>query len=196
MVKLRCLTGIVFSFGGETQQGSFNIFSPCFHDMAIFLLLFFFLFFFVCLRSVTALFPRGQLPKEDLRRSPSTTQATRHPQALSQSLFPLPPYFCHASCIRSVPSPPASGPYPPLSSCPIHIPCRVSGPFLPCFPVLHIYSNPTEKNPSTNIKPHIQTVLIHYFNKQTIKRVVYHYLVSPPVSSVPIYLFQHPSLTQ
>ena len=60
---------------------------------------------FVCLRSVTALFPRGQLPKEDLRRSPSTTQATRHPRALSQSLFPLPPYLCHASCIRSVPSP-------------------------------------------------------------------------------------------
>ena len=60
---------------------------------------------FVCLRSVTALFPRGQLPKEDLRRSLSTTQATRHPRALSQSLFPLPPYFCHASCIRSVPSP-------------------------------------------------------------------------------------------
>ena len=58
-----------------------------------------------CLRSVTALFPRGQLPKEDLRRSPSTTQATRHPWALSQSLFPLPPYLCHASCIRSVPSP-------------------------------------------------------------------------------------------
>ena len=60
---------------------------------------------FVCLRSATAFFPRGQLPKEDLRRSPSTTQATRHPRALSQSLFPLPPYFCHASCIRSVPSP-------------------------------------------------------------------------------------------
>ena len=93
----------------------------------------------------------------------------------------------------SVPSPPvlmsrmhpASGPYPPLSSCPIHIPYRVSGLFLPCFSVLQIYSNPTDKNPSTNIKPHIQTVLIHYFNKQTIKRAVYHYLVSPPVSSVP-----------
>ena len=93
----------------------------------------------------------------------------------------------------SVPSPPillswmplASGPYPPLSSCPIHIPYRVSGLFLPCLSVLHIYSNPTEKNPSTNIKPHIQTVLIHYFNKQTIRRAVYHYLVSPPVSSVP-----------
>ena len=80
---------------------------------------------------------------------------------------------------------PATGPYPPLSSCPIHIPYRVSGLFLPCFSVLHIYSNPTEKNPSTNIKPHIQTVLIHYFNKQTIKRAVYHYIVSPPVSSVP-----------
>ena len=135
---------------------------------------------FVCLGSTTAFFPRGLLPKEDLRRSPSTTQATRHPRALSQSLFPLPPPPVLLSWVH-----PASGPYPPLSSCPIHIPYRVSGLFLTCFSVLHIYSNPTEKNPSTNIKPHIQTVLIHYFNKQTIKRAVYHYLFSPPVSSVP-----------
>ena len=34
-----------------------------------------------------------------------TTQATHHPRALSHFLSPLPSYFCHASCIRSVPSP-------------------------------------------------------------------------------------------
>ena len=80
---------------------------------------------------------------------------------------------------------PASGLYPPLSSCPVHITYRVSGLSLPCFHVRHIYSNPTERNPLTHTKPHIQTVLIHYFNKQTIKTAEYHYLVSPPVSSVP-----------
>ena len=69
----------------------------------------------VYLGSATAFFPRGQLPKEDLRRSPSTTQATRHPRALFQSLFPLPPYFCH-ECIlhpvRTLPCPPVLYIYP------------------------------------------------------------------------------------
>ena len=131
---------------------------------------------FVCLRSATAFFLRGQLPKEDLRRSPSTTQATRHPRALSQSLFPLPPHFCHASCIRSVPSPVLLSYTYTLSSL-----WSVSSLF---FSPTHIFK-PHRKNPSTNIKPHIQTVLIHYFNKQTIKRAVYRYLFSPPVSYVP-----------
>ena len=45
--------------------------------------------------------PTGSTPKI----SP-TTQATRHPQASSLFMFPLPQYFCHASCIRSVPCPP------------------------------------------------------------------------------------------
>ena len=70
---------------------------------------------FVCLGSVTAFFPRGQLPKEDLRSSPSTTQATRHPRALSQSLFPLPPYFCHECLlhpVRTLPCPPVLYIYP------------------------------------------------------------------------------------
>ena len=82
---------------------------------------------FVCLGSATAFFPRGQLPKEDLRRPPSTTQATRHPRALCQCLFPLPPYFClecllHPVC--TLPCPPVLYIYPIES--------------LVCFPVLHI----------------------------------------------------------
>ena len=110
---------------------------------------------FVCLGSATAFSPRGQLPKEDLRRPPSTTQATRHPRALCQCLFPLPPYFClecllHLVC--TLPCPPVLYIYPIKS--------------LVCFPVLHIYSNPTEKNPSTYFKPHKQTMLIHYLNKR------------------------------
>ena len=130
----------------------------------------------VCLGSATAFFPLGQLPREDLRRStlPPRPLITPGPCLTFCSLSPR-TFVIH----------PASGPYPPLSSCPVHITYRVSGLSLPCFHVLHIYSNPTERNPSTNIKPHIQTVLIHYFNKQTIKTAVYHYLVSPPVSSVP-----------
>ena len=110
---------------------------------------------FVCLGSATAFFPRGQLPKEDLRRPPSTTQATRHPRALCQCLFPLPPYFClecllHPVC--TLPCPPVLYIYPIES--------------LVCIPVLHIYSNPTGKNPSTYFKPHKQTVLIQYLNKR------------------------------
>ena len=88
--------------------------------------------------------PSGSTPKGGPTEITTTTQAT------------LPRTFVMH---------PASGPYPPLSSCPVHITYRVSGLFLPCFPVLHIYSNPTERNPSTHTKPHIQTVLIHYFNK-------------------------------
>ena len=115
--------------------------------------------FFVCLRSATAFFPRGQFPREDLRRSslPPRPLVTPGPCLTFCSLSP-----------RTFVMHPASGPYPPLSSFPVHITYRVSGLSLPCFPVLHIYSNPTERNPSTHIKPHIQTVLIHYFNKQTI----------------------------
>ena len=128
----------------------------------------------VCLRSATAFFLRGQLPGEDLRRSPLPPRRLVNPR-LCRSLCSLSPctFVMH----------PASGPYPPLSSCPVHIPYRVSGLSLPCFPVLHIYSNPTERNPSTQIKPHKQTVLIHYFNNQTTKTAVNHNLVSLTVDS-------------
>ena len=142
------------------------------------------LLFVVCLGSSNAFFPRGQLPKENLRRSPSTTQATRHPRALSQSLFSLHPYFCHECILHPVRTLP----------CPIHIPYRVSGLFLPCFSVLHIYSNPTEKNPSTYFKPHKQTMLSHYLNNQNNQNI------SETLSRLPscilrAYLFRCPSLT-
>ena len=124
-------------------------------NIYIYKYIYIYVFFFVCLGSATAFFPRGQLPKEDLRRPPSTTQATRHPRALCQCLFPLPPYFClecllHPVC--TLPCPPVLYIYPIES--------------LVCIPVLHIYSNPTEKNPSTYFKPHKQTMLIHYLNKR------------------------------
>ena len=137
-------------------------------------------FIFVCLRPTTAFFPRGQLPREDLRRSPLPPRplVTPGPCLTFSSLSPV-LLSCILHQVRTLP-------------CPVHITYRVSGLSLPCFPVLHIYSNPTERNPSTHIKPHTQTVLIHYFNQQTIKTTVYHYIVSPPVSS---YLFQRTLLT-
>ena len=48
-----------------------------------------------------------------------TTQATRHPRALFTSLFPLPPYYCRASCIRSVP-PLSSRDYLRFNAPPVH----------------------------------------------------------------------------
>ena len=134
-------------------------------------------FLFCCLFEIrNHIFPRGQLPREDLQRSPLPPRplVTPGPCLTFCSLSP------HTFVMH-----PASGPYPSLSACPVHITYWVSGLSLPCFPVLQIYSNPTERSPSIHIKPHIQTVLIHYFNNQTIKTAVYHYLVSTPVSSVP-----------
>ena len=120
---------------------------PYFRYKLVYLFVCFFVF--VCLRSATAFSPRGQLPREDLRRSPLPHRplVTPGPCLALCSLSP-----------RTSVMHPASGPYPPLSSCRVHIPYRVSGLSLPCFPVLHIYSNPTERNPSTYIKPHKQTV--------------------------------------
>ena len=137
----------------------------------------FFVVCLFCLRYATT--SASATPKGGPVEITPTTQVTCHPQASSYFLFSLPRTFVKH---------PASGPYPPcppvLSSCPVHITYRVPGLCPPCFPVLHIYSNPTERNPSTHIKPHIQTMLIHYFNKQTTKTTMYHYLVSTPVSSV------------
>ena len=118
--------------------------------------------------------PTGSTPKGGPTEITLYHPGHSSPPGLVSVSVPSPPVLmsCILHPVRTLP-------------CPIHIPYRVSGLFLPRLSVLHIYSNPTEKNPSTNIKPHIQTVLIHYFNKQTIKRAVYHYLVSPPVSSVP-----------
>ena len=94
---------------------------------------------FVCFGSISAFVPRGQLPTE----SSPTTQATRHPRASLLFMSPIPPYLCHASCIRPV--------YPPLSSCPVHISYQVSGlPTMSSCPT-HIF-NPHKYEP---LKPHI-----------------------------------------
>ena len=124
---------------------------------------------FVCLFVIrNRIFPAGSTPKGGPTETTLYHPGHSSPPGLVSVSVPSPPILLSWM-------PLASGPYPPLSSCPIHIPYRVSGLFLPCLSVLHIYSNPTDKNPSTNIKPHIQTVLIQYFNKQTIRRAVYHY---------------------
>ena len=49
--------------------------------------------------------PTGSTPKGGPTEITPATQATRQPRALSHFLFPLPPYFCHESCIRSILSP-------------------------------------------------------------------------------------------
>ena len=67
---------------------------------------------FVCLRSATAFFPRGQLPREDLRRSPLPPRPLVIPGPCLT--------FCSLSP-RSFVMHPASGPYPPMSSCPVRI---------------------------------------------------------------------------
>ena len=60
---------------------------------------------FDCFGSVPAFVPRGQLPREDLRRAPLPPRplVTPGPRCSSCSLSPH--TYCHASCIRSVPSP-------------------------------------------------------------------------------------------
>ena len=67
---------------------------------------------FVCLFWIRKrICPTGSTPKGEHTEISPTTQATRHPRALSFFMFPVPPppppppYICHASCIRSVPSP-------------------------------------------------------------------------------------------
>ena len=64
-----------------------------------------YIYMFVCFGSVTAFVPWGELPREDLWRSPLP------PRSLSS---------CYLSP-RISSLHPASGPYPRLSSCPLHI---------------------------------------------------------------------------
>ena len=99
--------------------------------------------------------PTGSTPEGGPTEVSPTTQATRHPRALFTSLFPLPPYYCHASCIRSVP--------------PLYIyPTKSLACFFLVF-LSYTYIQPHKKeNPSTNLKPHTQTVLIYYINNRTI----------------------------
>ena len=84
---------------------------------------------FVCFGSVTAFVPRGQLPREDLRRAPLPPRplVTPGPRCSSCPLSPR-TYVMH----------PVSGQYPPPSSCPVQISYQVSGLPPPCLPVLTI----------------------------------------------------------
>ena len=70
---------------------------------------------------------------------------------------PCPPYFCHASCIRSVPS-------PVNLSCTYNL--SFTGLSLPCLPVIHIYLNPTHINPSIIINTYIYTLLLYHFQQK------------------------------
>ena len=95
---------------------------------------------FICLFWIrNRICPMGSTPEGGPTESSPTTQATRHPRALLLFMSPIPPYLCHASCIRSVPSP---------SSCPVQISYQVSCLPPPFLPVLHIYLTPTNMNPS------------------------------------------------
>ena len=81
----------------------------------------------------------GSTPEGGPTESSPTTQATRHPRASLLFMSPIP----HAYVMH-----PASGQYPPPSSCPVQISYQVSGLPPPCLPVLHIYLTPTNMNPS------------------------------------------------
>ena len=111
---------------------------------------------YVCFVCFFCICPTGSTPKGGPTESSPTTQATRDPWHYLSFMLPVPPppppppYFCHASCIRSMPS-------LVLLSC-TYILNQVSGLSLPCFPVVHIYLNPTNMNPSTLQTPNINSV--------------------------------------
>ena len=67
---------------------------------------------YVCLFWIRSICLMGLTPKGGPTESSPTTQATRHPRASLLFMYPIPPYLCHASCIRSVPPPPP--PRPPV----------------------------------------------------------------------------------
>ena len=84
---------------------------------------------FVCVILIR-ICPTGSTPEGGPTESSPTTQATLHPWASLLVMSPIPPYLCHAPCIRSVPSPvllsctdilPSIWSAPSLSSCPTHI---------------------------------------------------------------------------
>ena len=88
-------------------------------------------FFTMCLFWIrNRICPVGQLPREDLRRAPLPPRPLVTPGPRC-SLCSLSPHtYCHASCIRSVPSPvilsytdilPSIWSAPSLSSCPTHV---------------------------------------------------------------------------
>ena len=137
-------------------------------------------YLFVCFGSVTAFVPRGQYPREDLRRStlPTRPLVTPGPYLSSCSLSPPPPphtYVMHS----------ASGPYLPLSSCPVHILTKyLPWPIL-VFPSYTYISNPHIYEPLITSTPQIlvnciSLLLPTQFYQQYIPRTI-----APHVSSMP-----------
>ena len=101
----------------------------------------------LCFGSVTPFVPQGQLPREELRRSPLPP---RPPPGLIFLHVPCPPILL--SCILHQV---CTFPCLPV----LHIyPNKVSCLSLPCLPVIHIYLNPTKMNPSPLQTPHINCV--------------------------------------
>ena len=110
-----------------------------------------FIFFFHCLFEIrNRIFPAGSTPKGGPTEITPTTQATRHPRALPHFLFPLLPYFCHASCIRSVPS-------PVLLSCTYNLSSLWSVLSLFSCPT-HIFKPHRKESLNTNQTPHTNCV--------------------------------------
>ena len=98
--------------------------------------------------------PTGSTPEGGPTEVSPTTQATRHPRALFTSLFPLPPYYCHASCIRSVPP-------PVLPSCTYILPSLWSVSSLSSC-LTHIF-NPTKGEPLNKSQtPHTNCINLLY----------------------------------
>ena len=96
--------------------------------------------------------PTGSTPEGGPTEVSPTTQATRHPRALFSSLFPLPPYYCRASCIRSV---------PPLYSRPVHIFYQVLWSVSSLSSCLTHIFNPTKEEPLNNHQtPHSNCVTL------------------------------------
>ena len=138
-------------------------------------------FMFVCFGSITEFVPRGQLLREDLRRAPIPPRPLVTPGPRI-SACPLSPhtYVMH----------PASGQYPPPSSCPVQISYQVSGLSPPCLPVLHIYLTPTNMNPSNPTYK-----LCYFINSNNLIQIVTLNITSPlihppclPVSASLTYL--------
>ena len=109
--------------------------------------------FFVCIMMFeirNRIFPAGSTPEGGPTEITPTTQATRHPRALYHFLFPLPPYYCHASCIRSVPS-------HVLLSCTYHLSSLWSVPSL-CSCPTHIFKPHRKKPLNTHQTSHTNCV--------------------------------------
>ena len=101
--------------------------------------------------------PMGSTPKGGPMENSPTTQATRHPRALSFFMFPVPPILlsCILHQVCTLPFLPVLYIYSN----------QISGLSLPCLPVVHIYLNPTKMNPSTLQTPIINCVSLLFLKQ-------------------------------